>query len=135
MKRWIGLVLTTAAVTGFGASPARAASPEPKTITLRVADNGRHIRVPRGEHVMVQLSVRPRTSDPSTWWHSIGETGRALRARPVGTMTPRGVTAGHYFAVHRGEATLSSERAACPSTAGSPTCHAMQGWSVTVDVR
>jgi hypothetical protein len=136
MKRWIGLVLTTAAVTGFAASPARAASPKPKMITLTVADNGRHIRVPRGEHVMVQLSVRPRrTADPSTWWHSISETGRALQGRPVGTMIPRGVTAGHYFAVHRGEATLSSARAACPSTAGSPACFAMQGWSVTVDVR
>jgi hypothetical protein len=160
MKRWMGLVLTTAAVTGLAASPAqaasraqaaspapaaspaqaaspaRAASSKPKMITLTVADNGRHLRVPRGEHVMVQLSVRPRrTADRSTWWHSISETGRALQARPVGTMIPRGVTAGHYFAVRRGEATLSSARAACPSTAGNPTCFAMQGWSVTIDVR
>jgi len=136
MKRTFAFALTAAAVTGFATSPAWAASPKPKMITLTVADNGRHIRVPRGEHVMVQLSVKPRrTADPSTWWRAISESGHALQGRPVGTMTPRGVTAGHYFAVRRGEATLSSSRAACPSTANAPTCFAMQGWSVTVDVR
>ncbi|MEV6845506.1 hypothetical protein [Actinoplanes sp. NPDC051411] len=133
MKRTMALALTAAAVTALGAAPAQAASP--KMITLTVADNGRHIRVPRGEHVMVQLKVKGRDADPSTWWRPIAENGRALQARVVGTMTPRGVTAGHYYAVHRGEATLSSARAACPASSNAPTCFAMQGWSVTVDVR
>jgi hypothetical protein len=134
MKRAIALAVTAAAVTTVGATPAEAASP--KMITLTVADNGRHIRVPRGEHVMVRLAVEHRrTADPSTWWRPIAEQGRALQTRPVGTMIPRGVTSGHFYALHPGEATLSSARAACPSSGNAPTCFAMQGWSVTVDVR
>jgi hypothetical protein len=133
MKRMMALALAAAAVTTLGAAPAQAASP--KMITLTVADNGRHIRVPRGEHVMVQLKVKDRDADPSTWWRPIAQKGRALQARVVGTMIPRGVTAGHYYAVHRGEATLSSARAACPASDNAPTCFAMQSWSVTVDVR
>jgi hypothetical protein len=134
MKRALALAVTAAAVTTVGATPAEAASP--KMITLTVADNGRHIRVPRGEHVMVQLTVaHRRTADPSTWWRPIAEQGRALQARPVGTMTPRGVTAAHFYALHRGQTTLSSARAACPSSDHAPTCFAMQGWSVTVEVR
>jgi hypothetical protein len=134
MKRALALAVTAAAVTTIGATPAEAGTA--RTITLTAADNGRHIRVPRGEHVMVQLSVEHRrTADPSTWWRPITEQGRALQARPAGTMTPRGVTAGHFYAVHSGEATLSSARAACPSGNNAPTCFAMQGWSVTVDVR
>jgi hypothetical protein len=134
MKRIIALALTATAITTVGAAPAQAASA--KMITLTVADNGRHIRVPRGEHVMVRLSVaHRRTADLSTWWRPIAERGRALQARPVGTMTARGVTAGHYYAAHRGESALSSARAACPASDNHPTCFAMQGWSVTVDVR
>ena len=134
MRRAVALALAATAVTAVAATPAQAASP--KMITLTVADNGRHIRVPRGEHVMVQLKVVPRrTADRSTWWHPITEQGRALQTRVVGTMIPRGVTAGHYYAVRRGEATLSSARAACPATTDGPTCFAMQVWSVTVDVR
>jgi hypothetical protein len=123
------------------AAPAKAAasahSPSsPRMITLTVADNGRHIRVPRGEHVMVQLRVNPRRDvDRTTWWRPISEDGRALQTRVVGTMIPRGVTAGHYYAIRRGQATLSSARSACPVVKNGPTCHAMQGWSVTVDVR
>lgn len=149
MKRTMTLALTAAAVTSLGtapAQPAAAASPElsaagttagktaGRMITLTVDDNGRRIRVPLGEHVMVQLKVDGRHSDPSTWWRPITENGRALQTRVVGTMIPRGVTAGHYYAVHRGEATLSSARAACPSSDNAPTCFAMQGWSVTVEV-
>jgi hypothetical protein len=133
MRRAVALALAATAVTAVAATPAQAASP--KMITLTVADNGRHIRVPRGEHVMVQLKVKGRNADRSTWWRPITEQGRALQVRVVGTMTPRGVTAGHYFAAHRGEATLSSARAACPAATNAPTCFAMQGWSVTVDVR
>ena len=134
MKRMIALALTAAAVTAAAAAPAQAA--DPKMITLTVADNGRHLRVPLGEHVMVQLRVNPpRDVDPSTWWRPITERGHALQARVVGTMIPRGVTAGHYYAAHRGQATLSSARAACPATDNGPTCFAMQGWSVTLDVR
>jgi hypothetical protein len=133
MNRTMVLALTAAAVTAVGAAPAQAASP--KMITLTVADNGRHIRVPRGEHVMVQLKVDlRRDADPSTWWRPIAENGRALQPRVVGTMIPRGVTAGLYYAAHPGAATLSSARAACPVTTNARTCFAMQGWSVTVDV-
>jgi hypothetical protein len=143
MKRAVAPALTMATVIGAAvigavpASPALAApASPPASITLTVADNGRHLQVPRGEHVMVQLSVDPaRDANPATWWHPITEQGRALQGRPVGTMVPRGMTAGHYFAVHRGAATLSSSRAVCPPTDNSRTCFAMQGWSVTVDVR
>jgi hypothetical protein len=135
MQRMITLAVTAAAVTAVGAAPAQAAPPN--MITLTVADNGRHIRVPPGGHIMVQLKVdQRRTADPSTWWRPITENGRALQTRVVGTMIPRGVTAGHYVATHRGEATLSSTRAACPSSnSAQPACFAMQGWSVTIEVR
>jgi hypothetical protein len=106
------------------------------TITLTVADNGRHVRVHRGEHITVQLSVDPsRNPDPTTWWRPIDQDGRALRARPQTLLPVRGTTLGRYTAVTRGKATLSSARAVCPQTSNGPTCHAMQRWSITVYVR
>jgi hypothetical protein len=136
MKYALALAAMTATLAA-GAAPAQAATHDHiKMMTLTASDNGRHIRVPVGEHVMVQLTVRPRRdADPTTWWRPIDEHGRALAARPVGTAVVRGMTAGHYLAVRRGEATLSSTRPACPANPDGPTCHAVQGWSVTIDVR
>jgi len=123
------------------AMPALAATPPPAgyaamkpAITLTLADNGRHVRAHRGERINVRLSVDP-SWDPSIWWRPIDEDGRALRARPQTLFAMRGTTLGRYTAVARGEATLSSARAACPQTSNGTACHAMLGWSVTVDVR
>ena len=105
-------------------------------VTLTVADNGRQVRVHRGEQVLVRLSVNPRRDpDPTTWWRAIDESGRALQARPQTAIAIRGTTRGRYQAVARGTAVLSSSRAVCPAQNNGPTCHALQGWSVTVDVR
>ena len=105
-------------------------------MTLTVADNGRQVRVHRGEQVLVRLSVNPRRDpDPTTWWRAIDESGRALQARPQTAIAIRGTTRGRYQAVARGTAVLSSSRAVCPAQNNGPTCHALQGWSVTVDVR
>jgi hypothetical protein len=134
MKSMMAVAAGFAAVA-VAATPAPAAYPH-STITLTGADNGRHVRVHRGEHVIVRLSVDLRRNpDPATWWRSITESGPALRVRPQTLFLVRGVTRSSYQAVARGEATLSSSRAACPPSDHSPTCFAMQGWSVTVDVR
>lgn len=106
------------------------------TIALTVADNGRRVRVHRGDHILVHLAVDPsRYPDPASWWGAVAESGRALRARPQTMMPVRGATLGHYRAVARGQATLSSTRPACPPQPSGPTCHALLAWSVTVDVR
>jgi hypothetical protein len=128
------------AVVVLAATPALA-TPTPaaqgaltSAITLTAADNGRHVRVRRGAHIKVRLLVDP-SQDPTTWWRPVDETGRALRALPQTLPAIRGTTLGRYKAVARGTATLSSARAACPQTGSGPTCHAIQGWTVTVDVR
>jgi hypothetical protein len=116
--------------------PAHPPVPAARTITLTAADNGRRIRLHRGENVLVQLRVNLRESpDPTTWWRAIGEAGRALKVRPQTAISIRGTTRGHYQAVARGRAVLSSSRSVCPQRADGPTCHSMQGWNVTIDVR
>jgi len=107
-----------------------------KTITLTAADNGRTVHVTRGEEVRVKLAVKLKQNpDPTTWWHAVTESGDALEALPQTLMAMRGVTLGRYRADAKGEATLTSSRAICPQHPGAPTCHSMQGWNVTVDVR
>ena len=110
-----------------------APAPAAKTITLTAADNGRIVHVHRGEYVSVRLRLAPRT-DPTTWWHGIGESGRALKVLPQTAMAMRGTTLGRFRAVARGEATLESSRSVCPQHGTGPTCHSMQGWHVTVEV-
>jgi hypothetical protein len=111
-------------------------APAVRTTTLTVGDNGRRIRVRRGEDVLVRLRVDPRTSpDPRMWWRAIGEFGRPLTARPQTAVSVRGMTRGRYRAVARGEARLSSSRSVCRRHGNGPTCHSMQRWAVTVDVR
>ena len=113
-------------------TPARAV----RRITLTAGDNGRRIRMRRGEYVLVRLRVDPRTSpEPTTWWRAIGESGRPLTARPQTAVSVRGLTRGRYQAVARGEAILSSSRSVCPQHRNGPMCHSMQRWNVTVDVR
>jgi hypothetical protein len=133
-KKLAGAVVAAFASLAVGAAPAVAAPAS--VVTLTVADNGRQVRVHRGTHIMVRLAVNPHQDpDPTTWWHAVSESGPALRARPQTLMAARGRTLGHYLAVARGTATLSSSRAVCPQTGTGPTCHAMQGWNVTVEVR
>jgi hypothetical protein len=111
-------------------------APAVRTITLTAGDNGRRIRVRRGEDVLVRLRVDPRTSpDPATWWRAIGESGRPLTVRPQTAVSVRGLTRGRYQAVAPGEATLSSSRSVCPRHGNRPRCHSVQRWNVTVDVR
>jgi len=106
------------------------------SVTLTEADNGRAVRVHMGEQILVRLAVNPRRDpDPTTWWRAVDESGSALQARPQTALAIRGLTRGRYRAVAGGEATLSSSRAVCPPTGPGPACHAMRGWSVTVDVR
>jgi hypothetical protein len=50
-------------------------------------------------------------------------------------MTVRGSTRARYQGVARGEAVLGSSRSVCPQHGTGPTCHSMQGWHVTIDVR
>jgi hypothetical protein len=132
-----GMALALVATTALVAAPgtADAATRAARTVTLTVADNGRHIRVHKGENVLVRLRVDPRQNpDPTTWWRAIDESGHSLRARPQTAISIRGLTRGRYQAVARGQATLSSSRSVCPQNGTGPTCHSMQGWNVTVDV-
>lgn len=105
-----------------------------RSITLTDADSGRRVYLRRDTYVLVSLRVGPH-SDSTTWWRGISEHGRALQVRPQTAMSMRGVTLARFQAVARGEATLSSSRAVCPQHGTGPTCHSMQSWSVTVDVR
>jgi hypothetical protein len=50
-------------------------------------------------------------------------------------MNPRGVTNARSAAIAKGEATLSSSRPLGPQNSSAPTCHSMQSWQVTIDVR
>ena len=127
-------ILQAVAATAVSAALAVTPAPAAKTITLTAADNGRHIHVHRGEYVLVGLRLDPRT-DPTTWWHAIDESGRPLRTLPQIAMSMRGTTLGRFRAVARGEATLESSRSVCPQHGAGPTCHSMQGWHVTVEVR
>jgi hypothetical protein len=107
-----------------------------KVIALTVADNGKTIHVVRGEAVMVKLAVTLKQNpDPTTWWHAVTESGDALKALPQTLMAARGVTIARYKAIAKGKATLSSSRAVCPQQSDTPTCHSVQGWQVTIDVR
>lgn len=140
MKQGMALALVATAALAAAPGTADAATrasyaPAAKTVTLTVADNGRHIWVHRGENVLVRLRVDPRRNpDPTTWWRAIDESGHSLRARPQTAISIRGLTRGRYQAVARGQATLSSSRSVCPQNGTGPTCHSMQGWNVTVDV-
>src|SRR4051812_41850469 len=102
---------TTRAGGGHAAAVPVSRKPFPaaKTITLTTSDNGRRVHVRRGEDVLVLLQVGPRT-DPTTWWHAIGESGRSLTVLPQTAMSVRGTTLGRYRAVARGEATLQTSR-------------------------
>jgi predicted secreted protein len=113
---------------------ARKPGPPVPTVTLTAADNGRSVRLRRGEDLLVLLQVDPGT-DPTTWWRPIDETGGSLSVLPQTAMSMRGTTAGRYRAVARGEAALSSVRSVCAQHGTGPTCHSMQGWHVTVEVR
>jgi len=137
MKHRFALALmATIALTPAAATPAPAAPPGHASITLTVADNGRHVWVRRGDDVLVWLSVDIRQNpDPATWWRPIDESGPALRARPQIALPVRGSTLGRFRAVARGEATLSSSRALCAPRTNGPVCHAIQGWGVTLHVR
>jgi hypothetical protein len=128
--------------------PAAAAAPAPAfadaavavharvAITLTVADNGRTIRVRRGQQIDVLLKVDPRQfPDRSTWWSGIVEYGAALSVRPQTQMLVRGAAGADFRAVGHGEAALSSTRRPCPAVPGKPTCHSMQAWQVMVEVR
>jgi hypothetical protein len=118
------------------AAAALTPAPYGATVKLTNADNGRHVRVHRGQRISVVLAVDPKQDpEPTTWWHSISEQGAALSVRPQTWMPVRGVTMGRFKAVVRGEATVSSARAVCPSSPNRPICHAVQGWSVVIDVR
>lgn len=138
MKRELALVALAAAIAA-PASPATAAAgygPHPAPVKLINADSGRHVRVHRGQRISVVLTADPaQHPDPTTWWHPIAEQGAALSVQPQTWMPARGVTMARFTAVARGEATLSSARAVCPSSPDRPTCHALQGWSVSIDVR
>ncbi|WP_433306994.1 hypothetical protein ACQP2F_22305 [Actinoplanes sp. CA-030573] len=106
-----------------------------RTITVTTADNGKHVRVHKGEYVLVRLRLDPRANpDATTWWRAIRESGRPLQVRPQTAVSVRGTTRGRYKAVAPGSATLSSSRAVCPAHGTTPTCHSMQSWTVTVDV-
>jgi hypothetical protein len=109
--------------------------PHGRTVRLTAADNGRTIRVARGEQIDVTLAVKPAADDATTMWHPIAESGRALTELSPPFFTPRGVTEARYLAAARGKATLTSSRAVCPQHPGAPSCHAMLGWRVTVRVR
>jgi hypothetical protein len=132
--------IVLSAVTAATLAPVAAGPPASaygrSTVTLTASDNGHTVRVHRGTWINVLLQVNPQQSPSrSTWWNTVAESGRALSARPQTLMLVRGTTMGRFRAVARGEATLSSTRAVCPTVPGQPTCHSMQGWSVTVDVR
>ena len=137
IKQTLALALAaTAMPVALAAAPGTAEGATVKRITLTIRDNGRHIRVHLGDNVLVRLRVNPHTSpDPTTWWRPIAEDGGSLTVRPQTAMSVRGTTLGRYRAVARGEATLSSTRSVCPQHGNGPTCHSMQGWNVTVDVR
>jgi hypothetical protein len=159
MRTKLGIVIaaagTVAAATATGAfaSPGTAVHPaaahstpaplvgysapsQTGVTTLTVADNGKTIHVPRGRHILVRLAVNPKQNqDATTWWHGITESGDALKAQSPGIVARPGVTEARYEAIARGEATLSSSRAVCPQHPGAPSCHSMQGWQVTIDVR
>lgn len=136
----LGVYMKTALVALAAAASVTAPASPPASyhavVELTNADNGRHVRVHRGQPISVALAVDPKQyPDPTTWWHSIAEEGTALSVRPQTWMPVRGVTMGRFKAVARGEATVSSARAVCPQSPNRPICHAIQGWSVTIDVR
>lgn len=107
-----------------------------KVITLTVHDNGKTIRVSRGEQIRVTLAVDLKQNpDASTWWHAVTESGGALKPLPQTLMAARGVTNARYQVTAKGRATLSSSRAVCPSHSGAPACHSMQSWQVKITVR
>lgn len=108
----------------------------PKVITLTVADNGKTIHVVLGEQVAVRLAVKLKHNPTAaTWWHAVTESGETLKVLPSKSMAQRGVTKARYDAVAPGNATLSSSRTGCPSHPGTPTCHSMQSWQVSIEVR
>src|SRR3954452_21464889 len=107
-----------------------------RVINLTVHDNGKTIRVSRGEQIRVTLAVDLKQNpDASTWWHTVTESGGALKPLPQTLMAARGVTNARYQVIAKDRATLSSSRAVCPSHWGAPACHSMQRWQVKITVR
>lgn len=141
MKRY-GIILGLLASFLIGAPVPALASPAAfrggygaRNVELGNNDNGREVRVHAGEQVDVTLTVDPRQyPDPAVWWGAIVLTGNALSRIPQNIMPVRGHTVGRFVAVHPGNSELTSKRAVCPPSKDHPTCHAVQGWSVTIDV-
>src|SRR4051794_37103473 len=64
---------------------ARKPAPAPPTVTLTAVDTGRYVHLRRGEDLVVVLRLDPST-DPTTWWRPIDESGGSLSVLPQTAM-------------------------------------------------
>jgi hypothetical protein len=101
-------------------------------VTVTEAQAGQGMCVTTGTLVQVYLHGQPGTP-----WSPVKSDGPALRAVASGRgAVPIGVTAGFFKATGAGSARLTSSRPMCPSAPpGGARCLAMQGFSLTVEVR
>jgi len=123
--------LVSACASGTTAgTPAPTHSPGcPTSITVTSTDSQKTLCVAVGGTVTVDLS----SPNGSRW--QAPETGGILQQ--VGTPGPAesGGQRVTYTAKSAGTATILSSHAACPSSPGTISCHALQAWRVTIDVR
>ncbi|HLX51442.1 MAG TPA: hypothetical protein VKS82_24205 [Streptosporangiaceae bacterium] len=134
-----------AAGAGGSSSPAAAASSSPsggvpvsgKNVTLSAAQNGKIYIVQKGTTLFVFLR-----GTPTQMWKPIRSSSESLKPAANGRLALMlGETAASFVAATPGTAVISSTRALCSSSSGSPTpagvaqCGVIQSYRVTVVVQ
>lgn len=109
-----------------GAGPGHHAS-------IGTADNGKRVCVRVGERLLVRLAA-PSPAAPR-WREIVAVPAGVLVPAPSSVVPARGVTAGEFRAVRRGEVAVSSTRPGCaPARPGAVTCEVIELWRATVVV-
>jgi hypothetical protein len=111
--------------TNPGTTAPTAASPSsdcPLTLDVTLTDNGKTLCVGRGGTVTFDLG--PEAASATS---PLDVSGNALT---------QGQAEGTYAATNAGTATVTTERRNCPSpTPGTVSCHSIQLWKVTIQVK
>jgi hypothetical protein len=131
------LLLAGCATPGAGGTAGTAQSPSsvdpsgcPRTLMLTDEDTQTTVCVAVGGTVSVSLAGAPGQE-----WKPLQRSGTGLTEQPPASVATAGTIA-FYRATAAGSAQLSSSRSACPAASpGAVSCHALQAFTVTVDIR
>ena len=100
----------------------------PMALTIAAADANKTVCVAVGGTVTINLS-------DGTRWQPIDVTGNALTQKGTPPSPGPGGQSATLDATSVGTAQITSAHAACPSSPGRISCHAIIAWHVTVDIK